>query len=232
MRSKLYDAYREVASAAPAGDGTLPASAAPGRAHDYISLGPRRQPVLLLSCASSVNLRRPPISLQHLTVEFGIRFRVRAPSGVVEDEFVVISLRGDDLGLAEAFCLAADALVAALPEAPSASDIETAIREFVEVLSALSLPSSRAVAGLWAELWLMSVASDPRAALTAWHRDPTDRFDFSFTGHFVEVKATEREERSHDFSYAGPDCPPGAGPCGQAIGRRARASPWRSRMRR
>lgn len=201
MRSKLYEAYREAASATPAGDGTLPASLVPGRAHDYVSLGPQQQPVLLLSCASSASLKRPPISLQHLTVEFGIRFRVRAPAGVVEDDFVVVSLRGDDTGFAEVFCLAADALVAALPETPSASDIEKAIREFVEVLSALSVPSSRAVAGLWAELWLMSVASDPHAAVSAWHRDPTDRFDFSFTSHFVEVKATEREERSHDFSY-------------------------------
>jgi hypothetical protein len=201
MRSKLYDAYREAASAAPAVDGTLPASAAPGRAHDYVSLGAQQQPILLLSCSSSAGLKRPPISLQHLTVEFGIRFRVRAPAGVVEDDFVVVSLRGDDHGLVEAFCLAADALVAALPEAPTASEIEKAVREFVEVLSALSLPSSRAVAGLWAELWLMSVASDPQAAIEAWHRDPTDRFDFSYAGHFVEVKATEREERSHEFSY-------------------------------
>lgn len=201
MRSKLYDAYCEAVSSAPEGDGTLPASAVPGRAHDYVSLGPQQQPVLLLSCASSAALRRPPIFLQHLTVEFGIRFRVRAPTGIVEGDFVVVSLRGDDLVLAEAFCLAADVLVAALPEVPSVSDIEKAVREFVEVLSALSLPSPRAVAGLWAELWLMSVASDKQAAVMAWHRDPADRFDFSFTAHFVEVKATEREERSHDFSY-------------------------------
>lgn len=201
MHSKFYDAYCEAASVAPGIDGTLPATAAPGRVHDYVSLGPQQQPVLLLSCASSAGLKRPPISLQYLTVEFGIRFRVRAPAGVVENDFVVVSLRGDDLRLAEAFCLAADALVAALPEAPSASDIEKTVREFVEVLSALSLPSSRAIAGLWAELWLMSVASDPQAAVAAWHRDPTDRFDFSFAGHFVEVKATEREERSHDFSF-------------------------------
>lgn len=201
MHSRLYDAYRKAALAVPDGDGTLPASVAPGRARDYVSLGPQQQPFLLLSCASSAALKRPPISLQHLTVEFGIRFRVRAPAGIVEDDFVVFSLRGDDLGLAEAFCLAADAIVAALPEAPTVADIEKAVREFVEVLSALSLPSSRAVAGLWAELWLMSVASDPAAAVMAWHSDPKDRFDFSFAAHFVEVKATEREERKHEFSY-------------------------------
>jgi hypothetical protein len=135
-------------------------------------------------------------------VEFGVRFRVSAPAGIVEDEFVVVSLRGADLELAEAFCLAADALVVALPPAaPTPSDIERAVRQFVELLSALSLPSTRAVAGLWAELWLMSVASDRKSAVRAWHRDPVDLFDFSFAAHFVEVKATEREERNHEFSY-------------------------------
>lgn len=201
MRSKFYDAYREAASSAPESAGTLRASAVPDRLRDYVTLGPQQQPVLLLYCASSAVLRRPPIRLQHLTVEFGVRFRVRAPAGIVEDDFVVVSLRGDDFGLAEAFCLAADALVAALPEAPSASDIEKVVREFIEVLSALSLPSSRAVAGLWAELWLMSVAPEPQTAIMAWHSNPRDRFDFSFATHFVEVKATEREERKHDFSY-------------------------------
>lgn len=201
MRSKLFDAYREAVSVISTREGVLSAVLAPGRARDYVTFGAQRQPVLLLSCASSAGLKRPPISLQHLTIEFGIRFRVCAPSGVVEDDFVVVSLRGDDLALAEAFCLAADALIAALPEEPSVSDIEKAVRDFVEVLSALSLPSSRAVAGLWAELWLMSVAVDPPAAVMAWHMDPSDRFDFSFSTHFVEVKATEHEERRHDFSY-------------------------------
>ncbi len=201
MRSKLYDAYREVVLAAPEGDEILPAAAVPGRAHDYISIGSQQKPILLLSCASSAGLKRPPISLQHLSIEFGVRFRVRAYAGIVEGDFVVVSLKDDDADLAEAFCLAADALVAALPEAPSASDIEKVVHEFVEVLSALAIPSLRAVAGIWAELWLMSVASDPQGALTAWHGDPTDRFDFSFRSHFVEVKATEKEERIHEFAF-------------------------------
>jgi Putative PD-(D/E)XK family member, (DUF4420) len=201
MHSQLFDAYREAASAASMGDGTRPAAAAPGRTRDYISLGAQQQPVLLLSCATLVGLKRPPISLQHLTIEFGVRYRVRTLSGVVEDDFIVVSLRGDDLEFAEAFCLAGDALVAALPDAPSASDVEKVVRNFVEVLSALSLPSTRTVAGVWAELWLISMAADRQAAVAAWHLDTTDRFDFSFPSHFVEVKATEREERLHEFSY-------------------------------
>lgn len=201
MHSTLYEAYREATTVARSEDGTLPASAVPGRQHDYVSFGPQQQPVLLLSYVSPVDFCRPPICLQHLTVEFGIRFRVSALSKVVESKFVVVSLQGHDLSLAEAFCFAADALLASLPEIPSASDIEKAVRDLVEVMSTLSLPSPRAVAGLWAELWLMSVASNPQAALAAWHQDPKERFDFSFIGHFVEVKATEQESRNHEFSY-------------------------------
>lgn len=202
MRSKLYDAFCEAAAAAPTSDGVLTASAVPGRTHDYIFSGPQQQPVLLLSCASPAGLKRPPINLQHVTVEFGIRFRIRAPSGIVEDDFIVIALRGGDIGLAEAFCLTGDALTAALPDTPSASQIERIVREFVKLLSALSLPSTRAVAGLWAELWLMTIAAtNHHTTITAWHADPTDKFDFSFPCHFVEVKATEHTERSHEFSY-------------------------------
>lgn len=201
MRSKLYDAYCEASSTTRGDDGTLPASAVPGRARDYVTVGLHGQPVLLLSCDSSIGIGRPSISLQHLTVEFGIRFRVRVPAGVLEESFVVVSLRDGDNELAEVFCLVTDALLCALPEAPSLSDIEAAIRGVIEVMSALSLPSSRALAGLWAELWLMSVSSNPQYAVAAWHSHSMDRFDFSFAGHFVEVKATQQEERSHEFSY-------------------------------
>lgn len=201
MSSKLYDAYREASSVTSNTDEPLPAVVIPGRTHDYVSLGPNNQPLLLLSCVDSASLRRPPIRLQNLTVEFGVQYRVRTSSSIVEDNFVVISLHGEDLTLAEPFCLASDALLAALPEVPSAVNIEGVVRQFVELLSAMSLPSARAVAGLWAELWLMYVAADRRAAIAAWHLDTTDRFDFSFPSHFVEVKATEREQRNHDFSY-------------------------------
>lgn len=160
-----------------------------------------RQPMLLLSYHSSAELQRPPISLQHLTVEFGIRFEIRGSFGAAEDTFVVVSLRDDEIGMLEAFCLVGDALVAALPVTPSASDIAKVIRELVEVMSALSQPSSRALAGLWAELWLMAVAADRSEAVAAWHVSTKDRLDFSFSDHHIEVKATELEDRNHEFSY-------------------------------
>lgn len=201
MSSSLYETFLQASSLTPYGDGTSPAMKLAGCQGNYISVGPNGEPFLLLPCKSATDLRRPPIGLRHLRVEYGVRYRVRTSSGVIDDVFVVISLRGDDLALAEPFCLAGDVLLAALPVEPAASDIDRVVRQLVEMMTALSLPSSKAVAGLWAELWLMSVASDRRAAVAAWHGNATDRFDFAFGTHFVEVKATEQEERNHEFAY-------------------------------
>jgi hypothetical protein len=201
MPQKLYDAYSEVLLQLPPDDKLLAAVVIPGRTRDYIAIGTGEQPALLLSYSFSASLQRPPIRLQHLTIEFGIRCRVRAGAKVKEGYFVVISLRNPGTDLTELFCIAAEALISSLPPAPTLAEIERVVRQFVELMTALSLPSSRAIAGLWAELWLISVAENPEAAAIAWHETSTDRFDFAFPEHLVEVKATEREERNHEFSY-------------------------------
>jgi len=201
MQRKLFDAYCEALSAAPSEDDVVPAAVISGRESDFVAVGAEEQPMILLSCAGLAGLRRPPIMLQHLTVEFGIHYRIRTPHSFDDGHFVVMSLRGEDQALIELFCLAADALLDALPEAPSVGDVERVVRQFVELMSALSVPSPRTVVGLWAELWLMSVATNPLAAVAAWHGMNTDRFDFAFAEHFVEVKATEWGERNHEFSY-------------------------------
>ena len=69
------------------------------------------------------------------------------------------------------------------------------------MLAAISRPPQRAIAGLWAELWLISKAQNIEAVINAWHTDTTDRFDFAFENYFVEVKATESAERIHEFAY-------------------------------
>jgi len=201
MRSDLFEAYRLALSLPSNSDGAVPALQLGGRANDYISIGPENQPIVLLTCAAADDLRRPPIRLRHLVVEYGVRYRVRTPTGSGEGNFIVVSLRDDDLTLSEAFCVAGDILLAALPSTPSASDIDSAIRQLIEMMTALSLPSSRTIAGLWAELWLILISNDRAAALAAWHSNPSDRFDFAFDTHLVEVKATERTDRSHDFSF-------------------------------
>lgn len=201
MRSQLFEVFTQVEATIATSDGVSPARLIVARDADYVSVGPHGEPLLLLSCGPSRLQHRPPLGLRHLRVEFGVRYHVRTVVDVVDDVFTVISLRSDDLSLIEPFCLAGEVLLGLLPQEPSDADVDNAVNQLVELLSVLVLPSQRTVAGLWAELWLISNASKREAAVLAWHGDPTDRFDFAFDTHFVEVKATERGERAHEFAY-------------------------------
>ena len=201
MHSQLFESFTLVEATTVSSDGVSPARPIAGRDADYVSVGPRREPLLLLSCSSIRLQHRPPLGLRHLRVEYGVRYQVRTAVDIVDDIFTVVSLRGDDRNLFEPFCLAGEILLGLLPQKPSNADVDNAVNQLVELLSVLVLPSQRTVAGLWAELWLISSASKREAAVVAWHEDPTDRFDFAFDTHFVEVKATERGERAHEFAY-------------------------------
>ena len=201
MRSQLFDAFSEASATAVSIDGLSPARSVVGRIADYISVGPGGEPLLLISCQGGPLQHRPPLGLQHLRVEYGVRYRVRASTEVIENVFTIVSLRGDGRDLFESFCLAGEVLLGLLPKEPLVADVDHVVNQLVEMLAALVLPSQRTVAGLWAELWLISNAVEREAALAAWHSEPTDRFDFAFAGHFFEVKATEGVERMHEFAY-------------------------------
>ena len=201
MRCQLFDAFCEASATAVSVDGLSPARSVVGRVADYISVGPHGEPLLLISCHGGSLQNRPPLGLQHLRVEYGVRYRVRASAEVIEDIFTVVSLRSEDRNLFESFCLAGEVLLGLLPNKPLVADVDQVVNQLVEMLAALVLPSQRTVAGLWAELWLISNAVEREITLAAWHFDPTDRFDFAFAGQFFEVKATESVERIHEFAY-------------------------------
>ena len=46
----------------------------------------------------------------------------------------------------------------------------------------------------------MHLAVSPEKFVDAWHLRATDGFDFAFPDKRIEVKATERPSREHDFS--------------------------------
>lgn len=64
----------------------------------------------------------------------------------------------------------------------------------------MSQPSGRAVIGLWAELFVIARSSNVPAALSAWRGGPLDRFDFSWPDKCLEVKATSKAIRAHEFA--------------------------------
>lgn len=70
----------------------------------------------------------------------------------------------------------------------------------LELFRKLSPPADRSVTGLWGELALIQLAASPAEFVDAWHLRTTDGFDFAFEDQRIEVKATERPSREHEFS--------------------------------
>jgi hypothetical protein len=200
MRSQLFTSFSELAAIELPAQDIFSAKKIAGRIADYVTVGTEGEPLLLLSCAG-LTRPHPPVVLRHLRVEFSVHYRVRAGTTVVDGVFTVISLRTCEKNLFEPFCIAGEVLIASLPQQPTAADIDQTITRFVEMLAAISRPPQRAIAGLWAELWLISKTQNIEAAINAWHTDTTDRFDFAFENYFVEVKSTESAERVHEFAY-------------------------------
>jgi hypothetical protein len=102
--------------------------------------------------------------------------------------------------LHELFVRCVAAATEELPELSSTNDIEQCLLGLRDLFRAFSGPGNREVAGLWAELFVIARSGDIPLAITRWHNDPLDRYDFSGGSLYLEVKSTTRSIRAQSFS--------------------------------
>ena len=140
----------------------------------------------------------PPIRLQHLSLDPRIRCRLETAGEVVEEEHGVVELRPDD-DMVEPFLDVAAALVRLLGPQPQPGAVSRGMRRLIRLFDATKPPRG-SVLGLWGELLVLSVCSDPVRLTQAWHADVDARFDFAEDGSRLEVKTTAKGERVHQFS--------------------------------
>lgn len=193
----LCDAF----TALPAADSETEFTAVPltGRRIDFLAKATDGSPVFLLRDSSPARYL-PAIELKNVSVRFHSTCRVRRSSGVLEDQFAVVSCQAAEPELHQIFirCLAAAA--EQLPTQADTADLQRCVQSLLDLFRALGRPSGGEVAGLWAELFVMSRSRDVVNALRAWHADQFERFDFSWPTGCIEVKATVQEERQHEFA--------------------------------
>jgi hypothetical protein len=79
-------------------------------------------------------------------------------------------------------------------------ELQTVIDRLVELLRALTLPPTRTIFGLWAELYLIGRSKDAVRMASAWHQTPGDLYDFAAGDQRLEVKATSANSRKHHFA--------------------------------
>ncbi|MBX3619353.1 MAG: PD-(D/E)XK motif protein [Rhizobacter sp.] len=192
--------FDDFAALAPAASGTeLSAVPLGGLRSDFLAKSTDGAPVFLLQDTSTAAYT-PGVTLRHLSVQFHATCRVHAPSGPFDGQFAVLACDAAVPELYELFVRCVSVAVEALPKSAETKDIEACVRSLVSLFRAMSAPGGREIAGLWAELFVITQAADAATAVKAWHADTFERFDFSWPGGVLEVKATHGATRIHEFA--------------------------------
>ena len=145
--------------------------------------------------------RSAPIRLENLFVSFDVPCTVRQPNGVQEsDNFTIVRCTAGNPALFPHFLKIVSSIIAALGPAPTQAAVRRAISGLVELFQALSAPAKKTIQGLWAELLIIRLSTDPVAVASAWHRDPVEHFDFAAGPERLEVKSSSARRREHYFS--------------------------------
>lgn len=166
---------------------------------DFLAKAADGSPVFLLHDASPATYS-PAIELKRVSVHFHSTCRVIVGSDCLEDQFAVIACNAAASELHEIFVRCFAAAVEQLPALATTTDLQRCIRGLLDLFRVLDQPSSREVAGFWAELFVISKCRDVGKALRAWHANAHERFDFSWPHGCLEVKASIKEQRQHEFA--------------------------------
>lgn len=192
----LFDSF-SILPAATCED--YPAVSLSSQRRDFLAKTADSSPVFLFQDSSSISYV-PSIELKHLTVRFHSTCRVSTPSGVIEDQFAVVSCNSATSELFELFIQCLAAVAEGLPVQAGTSDLQRSLRELLDLFQMLTRPSNREITGLWAELYIIAKSQYVEKALESWRTDTLERFDFSWGSGCLEIKATTKEMRIHDFS--------------------------------
>jgi hypothetical protein len=193
----LFESFLALPMASSAADfSAVPLS---GPRSDYLAKSSDGGPVFLLHDASPANYS-PGVELKHISVQFHSTCRVTFNGRTVEDQFAVLVCDASAPELYEVFVRAVAATAEQLPPETSTVDLQRCLQTLLDLFRALARPSNQEVTGLWAELFVIAYTENVSCALEAWHANQFEKFDFSWVLACLEVKATVKDSRQHEFA--------------------------------
>ena len=157
-------------------------------------------PSILISTKGKADVRPAPIKLEHLRVLYDVDCRISQEAKLEENRFTVVSCTDSDPQMQEYFLRVAATIVTVIGEDPSHSQVAKVVGNLVELFRVMNDVPKKSLQGLWAELFLISVARKPDELLRAWHTSPEDKYDFSSGGQRIEVKSSTSKARQHHFA--------------------------------
>jgi putative PD-(D/E)XK family protein DUF4420 len=188
-------------STADVGLGRFCALSIPGYPFCAVGKDINGNPVLLIEADNAQPGTAPPLVLEHLTAIHLINCHVQNSHHAAHDRTLsVIRCTGTDRTLHEYFLRSLHPVIVSLPPKPSRQQISDAVERLVDLFRQMSEAPRKAVAGLWAELFVIAQADNPTRLLASWHAMPEERFDFTLGIDRLDVKSASGGVRIHHFS--------------------------------
>lgn len=166
---------------------------------DFLAKNEQGAPIFLLHDASPAKYN-PSINFRHLQAQFHLTCRVSINDENIEGQFCIVSCEDPTSDLYELFIRSVGSAIYQLPDTCSTRELESFVLNLKDLFQALSSPSNREISGLWSELFVITHSGNIVNAVSLWHQDKFDRFDFSSATLHIEIKSTIRGLRTHEFA--------------------------------
>lgn len=140
--------------------------------------------------------------LDKLELKFNVNCQVRDINTGKEliAPFTIIKQIGGNSRMHDYFLRVVDGIISELRNDLSVARLNSEIQYLVRLFSSPKKVDEKLIQGLWGELLFILASADIENAVTAWHLDRDNLFDFSFDDHSIEVKTTTKNSRSHAFN--------------------------------
>ena len=158
-------------------------------------------PVLLLSVAKRIkDLSLKNFRLKYLQLEQNLECKIYENESYRIQILTALTFRCIDPNLQEYFLRISESLVKTIGQNPTQQEVVESMKKFVEVFKTLTESPTNTINGLWAELFVIENAADPKVLINYWHNVPEEKFDFNAGLERIEVKSSSNFERKHIFS--------------------------------
>jgi len=200
---KLYKQLKPPVNNASENQARFSACAIPGYTKHRLAKNVNGFPCLLVATQDFSAPKRPAsIKLEHLEILYDVNCRISHKDSLEDSRFTVISCKTEDPSIQDYFLRTGNAIIELIGDSPTHKQVAKAVDNLVELFRVLNEAPRKSVQGLWAEVFLMSISSNPITLLKAWHRSPGDKYDFGAENQRIETKsATSSRLRQHHFSF-------------------------------
>ncbi len=142
----------------------------------------------------------PPTELRRIALAPRIRLAIRFSNGVVEEgDYGLLQLKLGESEYLVPFLHVVANLIHVIGPSPAPGEVSIAMRRLVKLFD-LGPPPRSSVLGLWGELLVLCLSSDPGSMMDAWHASIDAKFDYAANASRLEVKTSTGLDRKHIFS--------------------------------